>query len=192
MTIASAALLVVVGFAAGVVNTLAGGGSFVSLAVLLWLGVPAPLANGTNRVAVLVQSLGAWATYRGEAAVEPLEAAVTVAGAFVGASLAVVVPADALERVLAAAMLGLVAFALSGLGVRLEVAVDAGLQGVGLTALGLVGTLQATRDRALADTRLGMVVGVAVTLLGALLAVAASWLVRRTQRRSSARRSADA
>jgi methyl-accepting chemotaxis protein len=44
------------------------------------------------------------------------------------------------------------------------------------------GTLQATRDRALADTRLGMVVGVAVTLLGALLAVAASWLVRRTLR----------
>jgi uncharacterized membrane protein YfcA len=112
VTIASAALLVVVGFAAGVVNTLAGGGSFVSLAVLLWLGVPAPLANGTNRVAVLVQSLGAWATYRGEAAVEPLEAVVTIAGALAGASLAVVVPADALERVLAVAMLGLVAFAL--------------------------------------------------------------------------------
>jgi uncharacterized integral membrane protein (TIGR00698 family) len=34
-----------------------------------------------------------------------------------------------------------VCVALSGLGVRLEVAVDAGLQGVGLTALGLVGTL---------------------------------------------------
>jgi uncharacterized membrane protein YfcA len=105
--------LAAVGFAAGVVNTLAGGGSFVSLAVLLWLGVPATVANGSNRVAVLVQSLGAWATFRGEAAVTRGEAAVTVTGALLGASVAVVVPPEALEKVLSAAMLALVGFAMA-------------------------------------------------------------------------------
>ncbi len=117
MSLGQALALGVVGFAAGVVNTLAGGGSFVSLAVLLWLGVPATVANGSNRVAVLVQSLGAWATFRGdagaEAGVTPAEAAVTVAGALAGASVAVVVPPEALERVLSVAMLALVGFALA-------------------------------------------------------------------------------
>lgn len=113
MTLGAALALAVVGFAAGVVNTLAGGGSFVSLAVLLWLGVPATVANGSNRVAVLVQSLGAWATFRGDAAVSAPEAALTVAGALAGASLAVVVPPEALEKVLSVAMLALVAFALA-------------------------------------------------------------------------------
>jgi uncharacterized membrane protein YfcA len=113
VTLGAALALAGVGFAAGVVNTLAGGGSFVSLAVLLWLGVPAPVANGSNRVAVLVQSLAAWATFRGEAAVSGAEAAVTVAGALAGASLAVGVPAAALERALALAMLALAAFALA-------------------------------------------------------------------------------
>lgn len=106
-------LLIGVGFAAGVVNTLAGGGSFASLAALLWLGVPADVANGSNRVAVLVQSLGAWATFRGEASVSRAEAGVTVAGALSGASLAVWVPPEALERALSLAMLALVSFALT-------------------------------------------------------------------------------
>ena len=53
------------GIAAGLVNTLAGGGSLVTLPVLMIVvGLPAPIANGTSRVAVLVQSLTAAATYR--------------------------------------------------------------------------------------------------------------------------------
>lgn len=51
------ALMMVVGIVAGFINTLAGGGSFLTLPVLMMLGMPADVANGTNRVGVLVQSL---------------------------------------------------------------------------------------------------------------------------------------
>ena len=55
------AMLVAGGFAAGVINTLAGGGSLITVGLLVFLGLPGPLANGTNRIGVLVQSLtSAW------------------------------------------------------------------------------------------------------------------------------------
>jgi uncharacterized membrane protein YfcA len=59
-------LLVLVGVAAGVVNTLAGGGSLLTLPALMLLGLPAGVANGTNRLGVLVQS--ATAAWRFQAA----------------------------------------------------------------------------------------------------------------------------
>ncbi len=43
----------------GFINTLAGGGSIISLSVLMMLGLPAPLANGTNRIAIFIQNLTA-------------------------------------------------------------------------------------------------------------------------------------
>ncbi len=46
---------------AGVVNTLAGGGSLVTVPLLVLLGFPGGIANGTNRVGILVQSgVAAW------------------------------------------------------------------------------------------------------------------------------------
>ena len=44
------------GFLAGVINTLAGGGSLFTLPVLIFLGLPPQVANGTNRIAIVVQS----------------------------------------------------------------------------------------------------------------------------------------
>lgn len=58
--------LVAVGVLAGVVNTLAGGGSLVTLPALIFLGLPATVANGTNRVGVLLQSLVATERFRRE------------------------------------------------------------------------------------------------------------------------------
>ncbi len=56
-------LLVVAGLVAGVVNVMAGGGSFLVLAILIGLGLPAGTANGTIRVAVLAQTGVAAATF---------------------------------------------------------------------------------------------------------------------------------
>ena len=50
-------LLLLAGVIAGFVNTLAGGGSFLTLPALMMLGMPADVANGSNRVGVLIQSL---------------------------------------------------------------------------------------------------------------------------------------
>ena len=55
-------LLTGTGLVAGVINTLAGGGSMLSVPLLVFLGLPGDVANGTNRVGVLVQTLTAtWA-----------------------------------------------------------------------------------------------------------------------------------
>ena len=47
----------IAGVTAGVINTLAGSGSLITLPIFMFLcGLPADLANGTNRVAVIFQS----------------------------------------------------------------------------------------------------------------------------------------
>ncbi len=57
----NAALLIGGGLFAGVVNTLAGGGSVVSVPLLVLVGLPGTIANGSNRVGVFAQSLvAAW------------------------------------------------------------------------------------------------------------------------------------
>ena len=52
-------LLMVVGFFAGFVNVIAGGGSTLSVPVMIFMGLPAPVANGTNRIAILAQNITA-------------------------------------------------------------------------------------------------------------------------------------
>jgi uncharacterized membrane protein YfcA len=49
-------LMIVAGFAAGFINTLAGSGSILTLPLLIFMGLPANVANATNRVNVLFQN----------------------------------------------------------------------------------------------------------------------------------------
>lgn len=50
-------LIVLAGMVAGFINTLAGSGSLITLPLLMFLGLPANVANGTNRISILLQSL---------------------------------------------------------------------------------------------------------------------------------------
>lgn len=52
-------VLFLAGSVAGTINVLAGGGSFLTLPLLIFLGLPATVANGTNRIAILLQNVGA-------------------------------------------------------------------------------------------------------------------------------------
>ena len=49
-------LLVFLGFAAGFINIFAGGGSMLVVPFLIFLGLPANIANATNRIAILFQN----------------------------------------------------------------------------------------------------------------------------------------
>ncbi|PID67648.1 MAG: integrase [Flavobacteriia bacterium] len=49
--------LVLVGFIAGIINTLAGGGSVLTLPMLIFMGLPPAMANGTNRIGVFVNTI---------------------------------------------------------------------------------------------------------------------------------------
>ena len=54
------------GLVAGVINTLAGGGSLLTVPLLVFLGLPGTLANGTNRVGIVVQNAAATWRFRAE------------------------------------------------------------------------------------------------------------------------------
>lgn len=99
----------VVGFIAGFINTLAGSGSLITLPVLILLGLPANVANGTNRVGVLLQNIVAVATFRRRGALEAggsLKLTIpAIAGAIVGAGLAVDLDEALLNRTIGVLML---------------------------------------------------------------------------------------
>lgn len=52
-------ILIVLGFIAGIINTLAGGGSNLTLPALMIFGLPPDMANASNRVAIFLQSISA-------------------------------------------------------------------------------------------------------------------------------------
>ena len=97
-------MLCLAGFVSGGINTVAGGGSNLTLPLLMMLGLPADVANGTNRVGIFVQCLaGVRAFDRRDAlpraAVLPIFIP-TLAGGLAGALLAVVLPNFYLKPVL--------------------------------------------------------------------------------------------
>jgi hypothetical protein len=96
------------GVLAGFLNVMAGGGSLITLPILLFLGFPAALANGTNRVAILVQNVAAVTSFRQQGLSDVRTglrlAAVTLPGAVAGAFISLRV-SDATFRVILAAVL---------------------------------------------------------------------------------------
>jgi hypothetical protein len=98
-----------VGFVAAVINVLAAGGSFLTLPLLLFLGLPSTIANGTNRVGVLAQNISAVVGFHRHD-VLPLRWALKVSvpalvGAAIGVWGALNVPEIAFRRVLSIVML---------------------------------------------------------------------------------------
>ena len=123
----AALLLVPAGFVAGALNTVAGGGSFLTLPLLILLGLPHTVANGTNRLAILIQTAGATAAFR-RADVMPVRVLVrlglaAVIGAGVGSTLALDVGETVFLRFLSIVMVLFTLFPLlqrgsGGAGVR--------------------------------------------------------------------------
>lgn len=82
-----ALLLVGGGLVAGVVNTIAGGGSFLTVPLLVLAGLPGTLANGTNRIGVLVQYFAAAWRFRAEGFFEPRAVARVLVPVALGSAL---------------------------------------------------------------------------------------------------------
>jgi uncharacterized membrane protein YfcA len=57
-------VLFLAGIVAGFLNVIAGGGSTLTLPLLIFMGQSSALANGTNRVAILIQNVAAVASFR--------------------------------------------------------------------------------------------------------------------------------
>lgn len=57
-------MLIGAGAIAGTINSIAGGGSLLTLPLLIFIGLPSTVANATNRIAVLVGGVGATTSFQ--------------------------------------------------------------------------------------------------------------------------------
>lgn len=109
-------LLFGAGLVAGTVNVIAGGGSFLTLPILIFMGLPALVANGTNRVGILLQNVGAVAGYHHHRVLDWMSlawAALPAAtGSIVGVWLAFQVSNESFEDILAFLMIAITLWSL--------------------------------------------------------------------------------
>ena len=98
-------LLIIVGFIAGFMNTMAGGGSLLTLPLLIFLGLPAAVANGTNRVAIFMSTLSATAGFKSKGVSNfPFNIYLGFSGligALIGARIAIDIKGELFNKILA-------------------------------------------------------------------------------------------
>ena len=87
------------GVIAGFINTLAGGGSLLTIPALLFAGLPSTVANATNRVAVVMQSAAGAARFRQRGVFTLRESAPMLLPAFVGSVAGALIAAEIDPRV---------------------------------------------------------------------------------------------
>lgn len=105
------AALLVLGYIAGIINTLAGGGSNLTLPALMVLGMPADIANATNRVGIFLQTLWGAKSFHGHGEL-PLHDIKSIfiplsAGGILGALAASYAPVTYLKPVLLITMISM-------------------------------------------------------------------------------------
>jgi hypothetical protein len=109
LTLQDSLILIASGAFAGFINSIAGGGSLLTMPLLIFMGLPSSEANGSNRVAILLQNIFSTAGYRSKG-VHYFPFALWVAlpavlGAIVGSTIAVDIKDVIFNRILAVVML---------------------------------------------------------------------------------------
>jgi uncharacterized membrane protein YfcA len=103
-------LLFGVGTIAGFINVMAGGGSTVTLPILILMGLDPSLANGTNRLGIMAQSFSAVISFRQEKyhdfQLSLKLTAFTLPGAIVGAIIATRIGDELFQKILAYVLIG--------------------------------------------------------------------------------------
>ena len=111
ITLFSVSMLMIAGFLAGFINTIAGGGSMLTLPALMIFGLPADIANGTNRVGIFLQSIAGARGFHKKGKLTPSEIVPTLiptlVGALFGSTLASYLPVTWLKPALLGTMLAM-------------------------------------------------------------------------------------
>ena len=138
-------VLFVTGCFAGAINVMAGGGSTLSLPVLIMLGVDAGVANGTNRIAITIQNVSATSSFARDKRIEWFRslrfAAWALPGAIIGSMVATQVTDEWTERVIGIVLI-LVVLSMaipSGRKRTVEEAIDSPWMGPALVGIGFYG-----------------------------------------------------
>jgi len=105
-------LLFLVGAVSGVINVMAGGGSSLTLPPLIFLGLNSAIANGTNRLAIVIQSVAAVSSFKNEKYFQFEKSLrlslLTLPGAIIGALVAIKVSDALFQKILAFVMIGII------------------------------------------------------------------------------------
>lgn len=101
-------ILVVAGVAAGFINVVAGGGSLITLPLMIFMGLPPAVANGSNRIALTAQNIVAVSNFK-KKNVSPGKYGLVLGifalfGALLGAQLAVDIDEHLFNRILSVVM----------------------------------------------------------------------------------------
>ncbi len=102
--------IIAVGIIAGFINTMAGSGSLLTLPLLMFLGLPANIANGTNRVAIFLQNVVAVRGFKKQKVFEYREGIWLVIPATVGSLVGALIAVNFNEQILRAFIGGLLIF----------------------------------------------------------------------------------
>lgn len=97
------------GLIAGFINVMAGGGSLLTLPILIFLGLPPAMANGTNRVGIFLQNIFAVGGFKSKGvSAFPFSIWLSISaliGAILGAKIAVDISGELFNRILAIVMM---------------------------------------------------------------------------------------
>ena len=123
-------LLLGTGIAAGFLNTVAFGGSLLALPMLIFLGLPTAVANGTNRVAIFFQNFSAIIGFRRKGVSDfsygILLTVPAVIGAGIGAKIAVDTKDTLFQLILAVVMVTMLVLTLLNPTERLKDRIESG------------------------------------------------------------------
>lgn len=114
------AVLFVAGIAAGWINVMAGGGSILTVPLMVFFGLPGPVANGTNRIGIIAQNISAvsgfFAKGFSDFRLSLSLAGAAAIGAFFGAHVGVRLDGVWFDRTLAITMLAILVVMMTGAG----------------------------------------------------------------------------
>ena len=97
-------ILLICGVIAGFINTVAGGGSLLTLPILIFMGLPSNIANGTNRIAIFMQNIFSISGYKSRGVSDfkysSWLSVSALIGAIIGAKIAINIDEDMFNKIL--------------------------------------------------------------------------------------------
>ncbi|MCF8339328.1 MAG: sulfite exporter TauE/SafE family protein, partial [Bacteroidales bacterium] len=108
MSIIEIIALITTGLLVGFINTLAGGATIISLSMLMFLGLPLNVANGTHRIAAALQTFTSVATFRSKNVLDWRKGLIlgipVIIGSIIGARIAIEIDEAVFEKIVAGVM----------------------------------------------------------------------------------------
>ena len=102
-------LLLIVGLISGMINTVSGGGSLLTLPILIFIGLPPNVANGTNRVQLVLQNLFAVSGFKSKGISDFKFSAwlsfSAIIGSVIGVQIAIDIPEEIFKKTLSIIMI---------------------------------------------------------------------------------------